>query len=42
MMARWLCEHRIDQIEAMKGFDSAGYAFDRQASEGDRWTFSRA
>jgi hypothetical protein len=25
----------------MKGFDSAGYAFDPHASEGDRWTFSR-
>ena len=42
MMARWLCEHRIDQVEAMKGFDSAGYAFDPHASEADRWTFSRA
>ena len=41
MMARWLCEHRIDQVEAMKGFDSAGYAFDAAASEGDRWTFAR-
>ncbi len=42
MMARWLCEHRITDIEAMKGFDSDGYRFDADASEGDRWRFSRA
>jgi cytoplasmic iron level regulating protein YaaA (DUF328/UPF0246 family) len=42
MMARWLCEHRIAEIEAMKGFDSAGYAFDAEASTADNWTFSRA
>ena len=42
MMARWLCEHRITDVESMKGFDSAGYAFDAGASDGDRWTFSRA
>ncbi|WP_256584052.1 peroxide stress protein YaaA, partial [Pseudomonas sp. MPR-R2A5] len=22
MMARWLCEHRISEIDAMRGFDS--------------------
>lgn len=42
MMARWLCEHRITDIEAMKGFDSDGYRYDPDASEGDRWRFSRA
>ena len=42
MMARWLCEHRITDIEAMKGFDSDGYRFDADASEGDRWRFTRA
>ncbi len=42
MMARWLCEHRITDVEAMKGFDSDGYRFDKAASEADRWTFSRA
>jgi uncharacterized protein len=41
MMARWLVEHRIDEVEAMKGFDSAGYAFDAGASERDRWRFVR-
>ena len=41
MMARWLVEHRIDQVEAMKGFDSAGYAFDAAGSDADRWRFVR-
>ncbi|OYY89198.1 MAG: hypothetical protein B7Y45_13290 [Sphingomonas sp. 28-66-16] len=42
MMARWLCEHRIDDVEAMQGFDSDGYRFDAEASGGDRWRFTRA
>jgi hypothetical protein len=27
MMARWLCEHRIDRIDGVEGFDSDGYRF---------------
>lgn len=42
MMARWLCEHRIDDVEAMKGFDSDGYRFVAADSEPDRWLFARA
>jgi len=42
MMARLLCEHRISDVAAMKGFDSDGYAFDAEASTADRWLFSRA
>lgn len=42
MMARWLAEHRVAAIDDMRGFDSAGYHFDRAASEGDRWVFARA
>lgn len=42
MMARWLCEHRIADVEAMKGFDSDGYRYDAAESEPDRWRFSRA
>ncbi|HEU4961114.1 MAG TPA: peroxide stress protein YaaA [Sphingomonas sp.] len=41
MMARWLCEHGISDIEAMKGFDSDGYAFDADDSTADRWRFTR-
>ena len=41
MMARWLVEHRIEDADAMKGFDSAGYAYDADASGADRWRFVR-
>lgn len=41
MMARHLCEHRIDDPDGLKGFDSDGYAFDAEGSEEDRWLFIR-
>jgi len=42
MMARWLCEHHITEVDAMRGFDSDGYRFDASHSEADRWRFTRA
>jgi cytoplasmic iron level regulating protein YaaA (DUF328/UPF0246 family) len=42
MMARYLCEHRIERAEDMKGFDSDGYHFDATESAADRWCFTRA
>ncbi|MFV0622416.1 peroxide stress protein YaaA [Sphingomonas sp. ac-8] len=42
MMARWMCEHRITEVEAMRGFDSDGYRFDAEASDDTRWRFTRA
>ena len=41
MMARWMVEHRITDIDAMRGFDSEGYAFDAAASSDDQWRFAR-
>ena len=41
LMARWMIEHRITDIDAMKGFDSAGYTYDADASTDDRWRFVR-
>lgn len=41
-MARWMCEHRITDADAMRGFDADGYRFDAASSEADRWTFLRA
>lgn len=41
LFARFICEHRIDDPEALKGFDSDGYRFDPKTSEGDRWRFVR-
>ncbi|MEA3010047.1 MAG: uncharacterized protein QOJ91_1739 [Sphingomonadales bacterium] len=42
MMARYLCEHRLDDPEALKGFDSDGYVFDAMNSDIGRWRFSRS
>ena len=42
MMARWMAEHHVTDADAMRSFDSAGYAYDADASDGDRWTFRRA
>jgi len=42
MMARYICEHRIDNAEALKSFDSDGYAFDPENSSDDIWRFCRS
>ncbi len=41
MVARYICEHRLSNPEAIKGFDSDGYAFDPDGSDDDRWRFTR-
>ncbi|QNQ11341.1 peroxide stress protein YaaA [Sphingomonas alpina] len=41
MMARWLCEHRISDVEAMQGFDTDGYRFDPAESNDTQWRFMR-
>jgi uncharacterized protein len=42
MMARWLCEHHVTDIDAMRGFDTDGYRFDASESDPDCWRFTRA
>lgn len=42
IMARWMCEHHVTDVDAMRGFDSDGYRFDAEASEDDRWRFVKA
>lgn len=42
MVARYLCEHRITDTEAMKGFDTDGYRFDADESDDTRWRFLRS
>lgn len=42
MMARWLCEHHVTDVDAMRSFDSDGYRFDADESDGNRWRFTRA
>lgn len=41
MMARWMCEHRITDPEALKGFDSDGYRFVADGSDERLWRFVR-
>ncbi len=41
MVARWLVEHRIDDIEGIKGFDSEGYAYDAAGSTDAQFRFVR-
>ncbi|WP_322965937.1 YaaA family protein [Sphingomonas fuzhouensis] len=40
-MARWMIEHHVTDTDAMRGFDSDGYAFDAEASTQDLWRFVR-
>lgn len=41
-MARYICEHRLTDPHAIKGFDQDGYAFDPEGSEPGVWRFVRA
>ena len=41
MVARWLVEHRVDDIEGIKGFDSDGYAYDAAGSTDAQFRFVR-
>jgi cytoplasmic iron level regulating protein YaaA (DUF328/UPF0246 family) len=42
MMARYICEHRLSDPQALKSFDSDGYRFDPDGSDEGRWRFSRS
>ena len=41
MMARYLCEHRLANVEALKGFDSDGYRWSAEGSDDAVWRFVR-
>jgi len=41
MMARYLCEHRLSDPEALKGFDSDGYSYRAEGSSENFWRFVR-
>ena len=41
MMARFACEHRLTDPEALQSFDSDGYRFDAEASSAEVWHFRR-
>ena len=41
IVARWLVEHRVDDVEGIKGFDSDGYAYDAAGSSDAQFRFVR-
>lgn len=41
LMARYAIEHKLKDPEALKAFDSDGYAFDAKASHDGHWVFRR-
>jgi cytoplasmic iron level regulating protein YaaA (DUF328/UPF0246 family) len=41
LMTRFIIDERIDDPEALKGFDREGYAFSPSLSDGDTWVFTR-
>jgi cytoplasmic iron level regulating protein YaaA (DUF328/UPF0246 family) len=41
LMARWAVEHAVTDAEALKAFNSEGYAFDAHASDATHWVFRR-
>ena len=41
MMARYICEHRLTNPEAIKSFDSDGYHFVEEGSDENSWRFIR-
>jgi Uncharacterized protein conserved in bacteria len=41
LMARYVIEHRLAQVDALKAFDSDGYRFVPEVSKADQWVFRR-
>ncbi len=41
LMSRYLITHRVDEVEALQGFDAEGYAFAADASDADTLVFRR-
>ena len=42
MMARYICEHRLDDVESLKSFDSDGYQYDADSSAENLLRFIRS
>jgi cytoplasmic iron level regulating protein YaaA (DUF328/UPF0246 family) len=40
-MARYIIQHRLTDPDALKDFDTGGYAYREDLSEGDRMVFVR-
>jgi cytoplasmic iron level regulating protein YaaA (DUF328/UPF0246 family) len=41
LMARYIIEHQITEVEKLKEFDVAGYQYSSELSKGNDWVFTR-
>ncbi|MPM94347.1 hypothetical protein SDC9_141493 [bioreactor metagenome] len=41
LMSRYVIQHRVDEVDALHGFNSEGYVFAAEASDGDTLVFRR-
>jgi cytoplasmic iron level regulating protein YaaA (DUF328/UPF0246 family) len=41
LMSRYIIDHKINDPELLKNFDSEGYRYSEEMSEGDNWVFIR-
>jgi cytoplasmic iron level regulating protein YaaA (DUF328/UPF0246 family) len=41
LMSRYAITHRAEDVDALRKFDSEGYAFAAEASDADTWVFRR-
>ena len=41
LMARYMIDHRVESVAALKRFDYEGYSFNDELSEADNWVFTR-
>ena len=41
MLARFIIQHQLTDSEYIKGFDSEGYSYSEQLSNGEEWVFIR-
>jgi uncharacterized protein len=42
LMCRYAFVNKIDQVEALKGFDLEGYSYEAEVSQENRWVFRRS
>ena len=40
-MARYMIDHRVSTLKALKAFDYEGYEYNAAMSDGDDWVFVR-
>ncbi|MFT7431288.1 MAG: cytoplasmic iron level regulating protein YaaA (DUF328/UPF0246 family), partial [Colwellia sp.] len=41
LMARYIIEHRLTEVEQLKSFDVAGYQYSEEMSQGNDFVYTR-